>query len=258
MTRLVVAVAVVAFVVLAGCTGGSTDVSTTGTNTTGATTTATLSDLTEQSWVASNESVVYERLFERHRRVLANASSYEFTRDFQAGTGHRTDGIAVNRDAERALLSITGQYDDAKRVQEKFVANGTVYSKSGAAEDAKYTSEDAGLTGGEFNHFVREQTRIGTVRSAAETFEFEYVGVEDGAYVFEADSVQPSEEASYDAESVTAASGRLVVAESGYVRELSVSLTVDGADGERHAELTVTTTGVNETTVSEPPWVEKA
>lgn len=248
MTRRVVAVAVVAFVVLAGCTGGSTDGESTD-----------LPEVTEQSWVAANGSVDYEQLLKRHDNVMANASSYEFRQHHDSNTDSTTvTSIAVNRERERALLSISADVDGTERVQETFVMNDTVYSKSGSADDPEYTSQEENVTGEDFDRFVGQQTQLPMTGDVLDAFEFEYVGVEDGAYVFEADSVRPSDETSFDAENATAASGRLVVAEAGYVRELTLSLTVDGADGEQSTDLTVETVGVNETTVSEPPWVEKA
>jgi hypothetical protein len=72
------------------------------------------------------------------------------------------------------------------------------------------------------------------------------------------DATTGPDDTSFDAENVTDASGRLVVAEAGYVRKRSLSLTADVADGKQQGELPVTTTGVNETTVEEPEWTDEA
>lgn len=258
MSRRIVAVAVVALVVLAGCTGGSVDGTTTS-HKSEETTTAALSAATDQPWVAANESITADALLETHNAVLANASSYEFSQRLDSSRSGTTETtIAVNRERERALLSISvpSEQDGMERIQETFVADGTLYSKSGTPGDPNYGRQDENMTGTDFQRFVDQQSRLETTGGVLDAFEFEYVGVDDGAYVFEADSVRPSEETSFDAENVTAASGRLVVDEAGYIHEMTLSLTVDTAEGEQDAALNVTTTGVNETTVSEPSWTE--
>jgi hypothetical protein len=266
MSRRVAVVAVVALVALAGCSGGSlggptgaSDATADGAATSTEAPKTTLPDVTEQPWVYGNETVAYERLFDAHEAALANASSFVFSRHSESNTGATTQSrIAVRNDAQRANLSVTTSFSNTTRIQNTFVANGTVYAESGTADDRQYSRDDQNLTGEAFDEFVAEQSRIQVPPGVLQAFTFEYAGTAEGAYVFEADSVRPSDETSFDAENVTAASATLVVDGDGFVRELSISLTVDGPDGEASATATVRATGVNETTVVEPSWTDEA
>jgi hypothetical protein len=264
MSKRVTTLVVVALVLLAGCAGGplggdsaSPDDATNETDATTTTTTADLEDVTQQSWVASNESIAFERLTERHSEALANASSYTFSRHTVSNLGSETRSrIAVNHDRERANLSITTLGDDRAQYQKTFVADGSVYATS-EADPADVAGEDANMTGEKFDGFAAEQSRISSLGGTPAAYEWEYVGVEDGAYVFEADDVGPSERTSFNADNVTAASGRLVVSERGVVRELSLSLTVEMEDGTESASVAIETTGVDETDVETPSWASE-
>lgn len=254
--------AVVALVLLAGCSGGpfggdsaAPDEVANPSDGPTSTTTADLDPVTEQSWAAANESIAYERLTQRHSEVLANASSYTFSRHLESNTGSETlSRIAVDHEGERANLTITSARGDREQYQRTYVEDGTVYATSEADPEGNVESSDANMTGERFDEFVDEQSSIGSLGGTPAAFEWEYAGIEDGAYVFEANDVGPSERTSFDAEDVTSASGTLVVDERGFVRELSLSLTVETEDGEQSAEVTIETSGVDETDVVTPSW----
>lgn len=262
MSKRVTTLTVVALVLLAGCAGGplggdsaTPDDATNETDS--PTTTVDLEDVTQQSWVAANQSIAFDRLTQRHSAVLANASSYTFSRVIVSNTDSETRSrIAVDHERERANLSITSRRNDQAQYQKTFMANGTVWATS-EADPADVPSRDANMTGEKFDRFVAEQSRISSLGGTPAAFEWEYVGVEDGAYVFEADSVGASERTSFDADNVTAASGRLVVSERGVVRELSLSLTVETGDGEQSASVSIETVGVDETDVEKPSWADE-
>jgi hypothetical protein len=265
MSNRVTTLAVVALVLLAGCAGGplggdsaSPDDATNETDSPTTTTTADLEDVTQQSWVADDQSIAFERLVQRHSQVLGNASSYTFSRHVVSNTDSETRSrIAVDHERERANLSITSLRDDRAQYQKTFVANGTVYAMS-ESDPADVAGQDANMTGEKFDEFVAEQSSISALGGVPAAFQWEYVGVEDGAYVFEADDIGASERTSFDADNVTAASGRLVVSKRGVVDELSLSLTVEMSDGEQSASVTIETVGVDESEVAEPSWAESA
>lgn len=266
MSKRVTAVAVVALVLLAGCAGGplggdsaAPDDAANGTDGPTSTTTVSLDPVTEQSWVAANQSIAFDRLTQRHSQTLANASSYTFSRQTVSNLGSETRSrIAVNHDRERANFSITSLGDDRAQYQKTFVKNSVVYATSEADPGAGVSSQDANMTGAKFDQFVAEQSRISSLGGTPAAFEWEYVGVEDGAYVFEADSVGASERTSFNADNVTAASGQLVVSERGVVHELSLSLTVQMSDGTESASVSIETTDVDGTDVAEPAWTDEA
>ena len=259
MRRVLAVVAVVALVALAGCSGGLSGDGSAGPDS-GASAAAELPAVTEQTWTLANESVVFEALFQQHRSTLANASSYQFTRNLESETGSTTlSTIAVDHEEQRAMLSVesSSRDSDTTQIQETYVADSVVYSKHGTDSDPSYSRNDQNITGEQFAQFAAEQSRVSVSGGVPEALEFEYVGVEDGAYVFEADSISASERTSFDAANVTGVSSRLAVAPEGYVQEFSLTLVVDGPDGEQSADVLVETAGYNETTVTEPDWTDK-
>lgn len=261
MSSRVTTIAVIVLVLLAGCAGGplgsdptTPDDAANESDAQTSTTTAELADVTQQAWVQANQTIAFERLMQRHSEELANASSYTFSRHLDSNTGSATTSrIAVNHERERANLTITAVEGDREQHQRTFVANGSVYATS-ESDPANVAGQDANMTGEKFDEFVAAQSHISPLGGTLAAFEWAYVDVEDGAYVFEADSVAASEQTSFDADNVTAASGRLVVDERGVVRELSLSLTVEMEDGEQSASVSVETVSVNETDVEEPSW----
>ncbi len=250
MKKPIAAVVFVALVALAGCsavTGPSE------------TANADLPNVTEQSWADADGQVNYTQLFEQHRTALSNASSYTFNQRIASNTGSTTNTrIAVDHGAERANLTISTVQRGTEERQETFVANGSVYAKSVAGNETQYSSSDQNLTGAAFDRFSRDLTTIQVRGGVLPALDFEHTGIENGAYVFEADSISASEETSFDAENVTQATSRLAIAPSGYVSELTLTLVVEQTDGEQRAEATVRTEGVNSTTVTEPAWTDEA
>lgn len=250
MSNRVAALAVVALVLLAGCNGGlpggSADEESTD-----------LPPVAEQSWTDENESVDYERLQRSHANAITNASSFEYTQNSSTASGREeTTRVLVDRDAETALFEAITSQDDSERVQNTYVADGTAYSRSGTDSEYQYTSQN--VTSEEFEQFVDQQSQLRTTGGVFDALEFEYVGAEDGAYRFEADSIASSDATSFDADNVTESSSTLVVDGDGYVRTLSLTLTIDQGDGEQTASLSFSTTGVNETSVEEPSWTDEA
>jgi len=252
MSNRILAVAVVALVALAGCTGGVP-----GDDGAPSDTTGDLPPVAEQTWVDDNESVAYEQLQESHANVIANASSFEYAQNTSGdGGAESTSRVLVDRDAETVLLQIATTRGGTEQTQNTYVADGVAYSQSGTDGEYRYGSQN--VTSGEFEQLVDQQSRLRTTGGVFDALEFEYVGPEDGAYRFEADSIASSEDTSFDASDVTESSATLVVDDDGYVRTLSLTLTVDEGDGESTASLSLSTAGVNETTVEEPSWTDDA
>lgn len=255
MKRRVLVLAVAALAVLAGCSGGVLDGGWLGQE--GA---SDAPPVAEQAW-ASESGVHFERLFERHRAIVSNASSFEHTihvsgsEDFEI-----VESFAVNRPQNRFFLDMSGTSQGTEHVQETFVVNDSLYSKSGTAADPRYSEERNGMNEFRFQRFVGGQSRLFATPTMLARWDFEYVGYGDGAYRFEADSAVPGETGrrfNFDTENATATNATLVVDERGYIRRLSIS-TKRQQDGETvSSRVTATFSGLDETTVLEPSWVEK-
>jgi|GEM_PF-4925061 len=255
MSKRLAAVALVAFVALAGCSGGFAPTPGSGDDGTAPAPPA----LADQPWANADEQVNYTKLFAHHRNALANASSYTFVQRIQSGTSSGTNTrIAVNHAAERANLTVSAVRLGTEQRQETFVANGTVYGRSAAGNETQYGSADQNLTGAAFDRLAREQAAIRVGGGVFPALDFAYNGTENGTYVFEADSISTSEKTSFDAANVTDVSSRVAVAPEGYVSDLSLNLTVSTPNGERTVTALVRTENVNATTVSEPAWTDEA
>ncbi|MCG1003392.1 MULTISPECIES: hypothetical protein [Halobacterium] len=252
MSNRVAALAVVVLVLLAGCSGGLSggDGSTDGAS-------SDLPPVAEQSWANDNETVDYERLQEQHANALSNATSYEYTQGSATEDGVESNTrLAVDREASTVLLETSTARDQSERVQHTYVADGVAYSQSGTDGDYQYSSQN--VTDEQFQRLVTQTSQLRTTGGVFDALNFEYAGTEDGAYRFEADDIASSEETSFNASNVVESSATLVVDEDGYVRTLSLTLTVDQGDGERTASLEFSTSGVNETSVEEPSWTDEA
>jgi len=263
MSNRLGALAVVALVLLAGCSGGLTgdggspDDAAATTGQTDAATTEAVAEISAQPWATADEQVDFETLREVHADALANASTYAFetARSSEDGTSSESR-IAVDRDADRVLFTATVTEGDSDQSQATYVSGDSLYSRTGA--DGEFTYDQQNATDGEVEGLVTEQSSLGPTGGVAEALEWEYVGAEDGQYRFEADSIAASEETSFDADNATESTGTLVVDETGYIAEFSMSLTIATAEGEESASLSYATSGVGDTTVEEPSWVEQA
>jgi hypothetical protein len=96
-----------------------------------------------------------------------------------------------------------------------------------------------------------------------ERYDFEYVGKERGAFVFEADGLVPRSEVAYpqfywNMADVTNASARLVVDQRGYVRSFTSTLTFERGGGESVHRANVSVTRFNDATTEQPDWVRTA
>ncbi|MFC3476653.1 DUF7537 family lipoprotein [Halobacterium litoreum] len=250
MNRRFLAVAVAFLTVLAGCSGALS-----GSPGDGG---ADSPELAEQSW-SDGESVDFDALITEHRAVVSNATSVERHAVVSSGgQGETTVSFAANRDTERAFLSISSSVRNRTQIQETFVADGQLYAKSGTAENPQYANQSFDQN---FSRFVDQQTVLTVNGTIIEQWDFAYQGYEDGAFVFEADSVTPDPDApegGLDVANVTETSATLRVTERGVVRELSVSATLE-RNGETTEILSVAEYGgLNETTVETPDWVDEA
>jgi hypothetical protein len=252
MSRPLGVLAVVALVVLAGCSGGG-GLAGDG----GAGSGENVPSVGEQQWADDEQRVDFETLRSVHADALSNESAYEFTSSQTSETGTSSEStIAVDLDADRVLLTTVASQGDGEQRRDTYVSGETVYSRSGS--DGEFTYNVQNASGEDRQQFVAEQSAVGPTGGVADALEFEYVGVEDGQYRFEADSIASSEETSFDADNVVEASGTLVVDESGYVAEFSISLTIETGEGEESASVSYETSGVGETTVEEPSWTGEA
>jgi hypothetical protein len=254
MSKPLGALAVVALVLLAGCSGGVTG---DGSSSGDADPTETIPDVSEQQWANAEQRVDFETLWSVHADALANESAYEFSSSQSSETGTSTEStVAVDRDAERMRFTTTSSQGEGEQTRATYVAGGEVYTHSDINGESRYMVQNT--TWEEVEQFVAEQSGIGNTGGVSAALEWEHVGVEDGQYRFEADSIVASNETSFDAENVVESSGTLVVDETGYVAEFSIALTIETENGEEAASVSYSTTGVGETTVEEPSWTDEA
>nr|WP_232700330.1 hypothetical protein [Halobacterium wangiae] len=90
------------------------------------------------------------------------------------------------------------------------------------------------------------------------SFDYEFSGHRDGAYVFESDSLESAEDASYvpwKREHVERVSARLVVDDRGFVRAYSLRVRFQDSGTAASQSLEFRVTGVNETRVTPPDWL---
>lgn len=209
-------------------------------------------DVAEQSW-SDGERVNVTDLFAAHHDWAANASSYQYeaTASVREG-GTRSVSIAVNRTTRRALR-VTDPADGASGNRAAFFDRGTLHVRERDGETKRYTENT------DFERFVDESARVGADPRIVAQWDFEYVGFQDGAFVFEADTVTADENVGgIDVASIVATNATLVVAPDGYVESFTLDATVE-TDGERvEHSLAVEYAAVGETTVETPAWVEEA
>ncbi|MFC3476654.1 DUF7537 family lipoprotein [Halobacterium litoreum] len=240
MNRRVLAIAVAVLVALAGCSAGPLGGG------------SSAPDVSEQSWT-DGEEVNVTAVFEAHADAAADLSSFEYeSATTVASGGERAVTLALNNESERALKTTEPAGENAD-VRRSFFANDTVYVNAGDGESRAYTEDT------NFTRFVDRGAALPAAPEILAQWDFEYEGFEDGAFVFEADSATADEDApGIDVTNVVSTNATLVVEESGLVRSMQVSATVE-RDGERE---TLTTSAeydsLNETTVETPDWVDEA
>jgi hypothetical protein len=245
-----VSIALVVLVALAGCGGVSL--------TDGSGTDGDAPSLEAQSWT-EGESIAFETLFERHDAVIENASSFERTRNVSTSTGASTTVLlGVDRDESTLFLDIASGDGDQTQIQETYVADGTLYAKSGTASNPEYSEQSFDSS---FAGFVTEQASLGIDPEAASQFDWTYDGFEDGAYQFTADGVNADADVpvtGIDVTQATDVSATLRVDERGFVGRLTVEATLPSDGEDVSFTAVIAYSGVNETTVEEPDWLSKA
>ena len=251
MNRHVLALVVALLLVTSGCLGGVQ-----------APGQADRRSDTVQAITDANHTDIDE-LFGEHYHTLENTSS------FTAVVNHYDNSSltvveTVTADSEsRRVLTIRDAVDRDVTVNQFTNATGRYYYQSGNASSASMYSTSPSPPNVSFQRIAVGEHPYLPPNLVLARFDFEFVGQRDGAYVFEADSLKPREEMTlpdwyWNVNDATNASATLVVEESGLIRHISTSVTLDNRD-------VVTTTGyeihvsrLDQTSVSKPSWVEEA
>lgn len=206
-----------------------------------------------------------EELYTAHFSTLENTSGYRVVGEYR-DNGSLVGGTTVTVDNEdrRVLQRTRYVYDERRETATSYVNESGRY--------LRYPTNESGTHTYRFGRIPEQMAfeRVALFEHPSlppdlvlARFDFEFVGQRDGAYAFEADGLKPREEMTlphwyWEVNDTTDASATLVVEESGLIRHLSTSVTVNNRG-------VVTTTGyeihasrLDQTSVSKPPWVEEA
>lgn len=250
MKRQVLAAVVALLAVSAGCTGNVQP---------------TDKEYTEDevvSLVTDMNTTDAQELQRTHWETLANASSYHARYASREGGSDRYQRTLVVDRTDREYVE---HWEDGDaRYGDIFVDESGHYRRyvTPGNDTYQYTVRRAS-----HETFVEESVFASKVPlpddTVLERYDFEYVGSQEGAFVFEADSLVPRSEVSYpqfywDMEDVTNASARLVVDQRGYVRSFTSTLTFERGGSESTREVTVTVTRFGEASTERPGWVDNA
>jgi len=254
MTRRSAAIAVVALVLLAGCSGvvpGS-----------GSGPDVTRSDdmepLAEQSW-ADGSGVAYDALIRQHTGTVANASSLDYRFWVTDGENEHDIRIAADHEEKLANTSTVATANGTTSVRASYVDNATVYTRTGTPENLTYDKQKRPTLSSQFSRYIDQQTQFAVGATILAQWDFEHTASTDGAYRFEADSISSADgENGVDAANVSDTNATLVVDADGYISELSYSMTQQRDDGPVTIESTIRYDGLGETDVSKPAWTAEA
>lgn len=197
-----------------------------------------------------------------HWQTLANASSYH-----ARSVGSENEVVRYQRSlvVDRTDREYVEHWEDGERRYGDVYINGSGHYRRYVAPGNETYQYDVRTAPHET--FQEESVFASAVplpdETVLERFDFEYVGRESGAYVFEADSLVPLSDVEYpqfywDASDVTNASARLVVDQRGFVRSYESTLTFERDGVESTTRNSVTVTAYGEASTERPGWVDNA
>lgn len=253
MRRQALVVSVVLLTILAGCNAFISGGSGPGAGT-------DLPPVADQSWT-DGEQVAFQQVMANQRSLVVNATSVRHTFRFVAMDGTTTrEVLSTNRSSQRLNLSISVSGPETEQSQATFVADGTMYSKMNGENGPQYGQREDEVSTEQFESIIRGQAQPRFGAQTLEQWNFEYVGTTNGAYHFEADNLRSNATTvlGFGAEYVTTSNATLVIDERGFVRQISVSMTLEHNGETNSVRMSSAYAGVNETTVSEPSWTDEA
>ncbi|WP_336037764.1 DUF7537 family lipoprotein [Halobacterium yunchengense] len=269
MRKQIAAVAVVALLLVAGCsTGGDGSATTTAPEATtaapgDATTTASGGDGGD----GGDGSAVYETpldaatVADNHEAVLREAGTFTLESTSNQTQGEQSFGVTSSVAADLSSGAYLSTQDAQGRTVETYgYGNGTAYQRLTLSENEtqyavpQQTTNTSQLASGQIQQFVNG-------------FSFEHVGAEtvDGEEtdVYEADGFGDLNRSApgfedFSEENVSSVTARLYITEDGLVKQFSYELTAQTETGEATIRLDQRYVDVGSTDVAEPDWLDEA
>lgn len=250
MRRQFATVAVVALLLVAGCSAGDP----------GGGSPSASADTLNSDGPMYEEPLVGSSVAANHEAVIDDGGSFtlvsntEQSRDEQSQTVNST--VAVNYDSG-ALHST--QEAGSQTISTYVLANGSAYQRFESQRGTEFRQPPQPA-----NASVFASGRIATLVTG---FTYSHVGTEtvDGTEteVYEASGAEDLNESarafqSLDAENVTALESRVYVTEDGLVKRFEYEIRLNVDDTETGVDVTQTYSRLGETTVEEPSWLDDA
>lgn len=256
MRRKFATIAVVALVVLAGCSagGGGGD----GTTTQAAPNGTTASDAGDAIYqMPLNGTTVAEN----HEAVVAEAGTFTLVSTSNQSQGNQSVSSESTLRADYDSGAYSSTQKTRGRTVEQFVfANGSAYQRFE-------------LSSGDVRYMVPQQTANasqiagGQIASFVDAFDYEYVGTESvegtQAHVYEASGVEDLNTSAQgfsglDTENVSDVGSTLYITEDGLVTQFGYHLSLDTGDQQASIAITQQYTNLGDTTVEPPAWIGEA
>ncbi|WP_232702453.1 DUF7537 family lipoprotein [Halobacterium wangiae] len=256
MRRTIATVAVVALVVLAGCSagGGGGD----GTTTQAAPNGTTASDAGDAIYETPLDGAT---VAENHESVVADATTFTLVSTSNQSQGNQSVSSESTLRADFDSGAYSSVQQSRGRTVEQFVfGNGSGYQRfEFSTGDVRYTvpqqTANASVIAG------------GQIASFVDAFEYEYVGTEtvDGTdtHVYEASGVSDLNESApgfsgLDTENVSNLGATLYITEDGLVKQFGYELGLETEGQSASIAVTQQYTDLGETTVEPPAWIGEA
>lgn len=216
---------------------------------------------TPEPLVGADGSVDAAELRGAHERTLRDAGSFTATMS-----------VTIERDGERASVDRETQLDlDAAEATESVTAYGTetdrytvenrTYVRAQAGDQTVYDVAERPYEGDVQPIRPEAAMQTDAIGSLFAEVQFDEVSEErhDGVSVtvLEADGVETWEPPGYDPANVTEFEVRALVDDDGIVRSLEIRLVELDDGSEVDVEIAIELTGIGETQVEEPPWVDE-
>lgn len=264
-TRLVLALALAGALVLAGC-GGNGSTTTTADGTPGTATTGPATATDAPGYDQPGDALDADQLRANARAVDSYTGTFGVTWTIN---GSETDvldlRIAVDRVAERGRLEATTRLGGVTRV-ERYTAGDTTYVRTNRSGSVSYASETEPYEAVQPVNITAGPTSSGGDGSLVAALNWERVGTEtfDGTTVTRYESTGVADRSRLPAAfagqaDVRNVSATILIDGEGRLRSYTFEYVLVGDGGQTVAATqTFTVTAVDETSVTEPDWIDEA
>jgi hypothetical protein len=250
MRRQVVLIAMLVMVALTGCTAGGAPERVNGADAGGTVTAPSLEDMPYPAGTSA-DGLNTTKVFERHRAAIADTSYTKRTFVWVTGQLNATANVTytVNGGAERGVMTGWRETTDRTIETNKFVANGTVYTRQQKPDSMQYDRQS--IT---WSAFLGEAAGVPWPPRQIETIDFEPTGtaVRAGTPVVRYTGTRNATTDSATASSNISAT--LMLGADGIIRRL----TVERMTSQGSSEGSVTFSRIGSTTVERPDWIDAA